>query len=73
MHENEIAKIIVDVGFDIHQQIGPGLLESVYEAIMMHELRKRGLRVVNQVPVPVVWDGKKMDVGFRADLIVEQR
>ena len=73
MHENEIAKIIVDVGFHIHQQLGPGLLESVYEAVMMHELRKRGLHVVNQVPVPVIWDGEKMDVGFRADLIVEHK
>jgi GxxExxY protein len=73
MHENEIAKIIVDVGFYIHQQLGPGLLESVYEAVMMHELRKRGLHVVNQVPIPVIWDGEKMDVGFRADLIVEHK
>ncbi len=73
MHENEIAKVVVDVGFHIHQQLGPGLLESVYEAIMLHELRKRRLYVVNQVPVPVVWDGEKMDVGFRADLIVEHK
>lgn len=73
MHENEIAKIIVDVGFHIHQQLGPGLLESVYEAVMMHELRKCGLHVANQVPVPVIWDGEKLDVGFRADLVVEHK
>ena len=73
MHENDIAKTIVDVAFHIHQQLGPGLLESVYEAIIIYELRKRGLHVENQVPIPVVWDGKQMDVGFRADLIVEHR
>ena len=72
MRENEVAKIIVDVAYHIHKQLGPGLLESVYEAIMIHELRKRGLYVQNQVPIPVEWDGEKMDVGFRADLIVEQ-
>jgi len=71
MHENEVAKIIVDVAYHIHKQLGPGLLESVYEAIMIHELRKRGLNVQNQVPIPVEWDGEKMDVGFRADLVVE--
>ncbi|MCU0714673.1 MAG: GxxExxY protein [Pirellula sp.] len=73
MHENEIAKVIIDVGFQIHQQLGPGLLESVYESIMVYELRKRGFQVVNQVPVPVFWDGEKMDVGFRADLVVEHK
>lgn len=73
MHENEIAKVIVDVGFQIHQQLGPGLLESVYESIMVYELRKRGFQVVNQAPVPVFWDGEKMDVGFRADLVVEHK
>ncbi len=73
MHENEIAKIIVDVAFHIHQRLGPGLLESVYEAVMLYELRKRGLQAENQVPIPVVWDEVKLDVGFRADLLVERR
>ena len=71
MHENEVAKIIVDVAYQIHTKLGPGLLESVYEAVMIHELRKRGLHVENQVPIPVVWDGLQLEVGFRADLIVE--
>ncbi len=71
MHPNEVAKIIVDVAYQIHTRLGPGLLESVYEAIMKYELRKRGLRAENQVPIPVEWDGKRMDVGFRADLVVE--
>lgn len=71
MHENELARFVVDVAFQIHTQLGPGLLESVYEAVLVHELRKRGLRAEAQVPVPVVWDGVKLDVGFRADIIVE--
>lgn len=72
MRENDVAQVIVDVAFQMHKQLGPGLLESVYEAVMAHELRKRGLRVETQVPIPVEWDGVKLEVGFRADLIVEQ-
>ena len=71
MHENEVAKIIVDVAFQIHTKLGPGLLESVYEAVMIHELRKRGLHVESQVAMPVEWDGIRLDLGFRPDLIVE--
>lgn len=71
MHENDVAKIVVDVAFHIHKKLGPGLLESVYEAIMVHELRKRRLRVQSQVPMPVEWDGVVLEIGFRADLIVE--
>jgi GxxExxY protein len=73
MTENEIAKIIVDVCYRIHTRLGPGLLESVYEAILAHELEKEGLEVKQQVPVPVIWDGKKFKEGFRADLIVEDK
>ena len=71
MHENNVARIIIDVAFDIHRMLGPGLLESVYEAVMVHELRKRGLSVRNQIPIGVTWDNQKLDIGFRADLIVE--
>ena len=71
MNENEIAKIAVDVAFHIHTRLGPGLLESVYEAVMVHELRKRGLRVESQVPVPVEWDGLLLEIGFRADIVIE--
>ena len=71
MHENEVARIIVDVAFQIHTKLGPGLLESVYEAVMMHELQKRGLHVESQVAVPVQWDGVCLDLGFRLDLLVE--
>ena len=68
---NRISGIIVDVAVNIHQQLGPGLLESVYEAVLAHELQKRGLRVDRQVPIPVIWDEVQLEVGFRADLIVE--
>ena len=71
MRENEVAKVVVDVAFHVHKQLGPGLLESVYQAIMVHELRKRSLHVETEVPLPVYWDELKMDVGFRADLLVD--
>ncbi|MGA9177311.1 MAG: GxxExxY protein [Desulfobacterales bacterium] len=73
MTENEIAKEIVDAAFQIHKRLGPGLLESVYEVILAHVLRKRGLRVKRQVPVAIVYDDIKFDVGFRADLIIEDK
>ena len=71
MHENDVAKIVVDVCYHIHKKLGPGLLEVVYEAILFHELIKRGLKVSRQVPIPVVWDSVTIREGFRADLIVE--
>jgi GxxExxY protein len=71
MTEDEISRQIVDAAFQIHTRLGPGLLESVYEVLMAHELRKRGLRVERQVPVRIAYDGIVFDEGFRADLIVE--
>lgn len=71
MTENEVAKIIVDAVFTVHTRLGPGLLESVYEAIMEYELKKRGMQVVHQRPMPVIYEDVKMKVGFRPDLIVE--
>jgi len=73
MTENEIAKQIVDAAFKIHTTFGPGLLESVYETIMAYELQKRGLRVRRQQAIPVVYENVRMDIGFRADLIVEDK
>lgn len=70
MTENEISKEIVDVAFKIHTSYGPGLLESVYETIMSYELGRRGLHVLCQQPIPVFHENVKMEVGFRADLIV---
>jgi GxxExxY protein len=71
MRENEVSGIIIDVAMHIHRTLGPGLLESVYEAILKYELEKRGLKVERQVPVPVNWETVHLDIGFRADLIVE--
>lgn len=71
MSENSISEVIVNVCFHIHSRLGPGLLESVYEEILDYELKKRGLIVQRQIGIPVIYDGLKMDLGFRADLIVE--
>lgn len=73
MNENQIATIVLDAAFKIHTKLGPGLLESVYEVILAHELRKAGLRVERQVPIPIVYDGLKFDEGFRADLLVADK
>lgn len=71
MTENEIAKVIVDVAYNVHVRLGPVLLESVYQEVMAYELRKRGLNVLTKVPVPIVWDDLEFEKGFEADLIVE--
>ncbi len=71
LRENEVAKAIVDVAYHIHRKLGPGLLESVYHAVMKYELEKRGLRVLSREPVPFVWEDVRLEVGFEADLIVE--
>jgi GxxExxY protein len=73
MTENEMAAIIVNTAYDIHVKLGPGLLESVYEEIMFYELVKQGLNVERQKAIPVIWDELKMEIGFRADLIVENK
>jgi GxxExxY protein len=74
MSENEIAKIILDIAFKIHKKLGPGLFEPVYEAIMEYELIKvHGLHVQRQVPIRVTWQNMKFDLGFRADLIIENK
>ena len=72
MNENSLSKIILDAAFDIHKKLGPGLLESVYEEVMYYELtNKYGLFVQRQELIPVTWKNVKMELGFRADLIVE--
>ena len=72
LRENDLTGLIIDTALSIHRQLGPGLLESVYLAVLAHKLRKRGLHVETEVPIPVVWDTVKLEVGFRADLIVER-
>jgi len=73
MTENEIAKIVVDCCYKIHTSLGPGLLESVYEEILCYELKKRGLNLERQKGLPVLYDELKMELGFRADIIVENK
>ncbi len=73
MTENEIAQIIVDVAYKIHVQYGPGLLESVYQALMVYELRKRGLKVEAEKPIPLRHEEVEIDVAYRADLVVEDK
>ena len=69
--ENYLAKVIVDACFHIHVELGPGLFESLYEEVLHYELCKQGFLVKRQHPVPVIWDDTEMDLGFQADLIVE--
>ena len=71
MRENEIAKIITQAAFDLHKEIGPGLLESVYEVLLAGMLRDQGLDVVRQKPIPISFRGVLFAEGFRADLVVD--
>jgi GxxExxY protein len=71
MTENELSKVVVNTVFHIHNKLGPGLLESAYHAILRYELDKKGLTVGSNVPVPIVWEEIEIDVGFKADLIVD--
>ncbi len=73
MHENDIAKQIVDAAYKIHTDLGPGLLESVYETVLAYELAGRGLRVTRRAAIPVVYETLSFDEGFRADLVVEEK
>jgi GxxExxY protein len=70
MTENELSKIVLDAAFVVHTNLGSGLLESVYEVVLAHELRKRGLAVERQKSMPIVYDGIRFDEAFRSDLIV---
>ena len=69
----ELARLAVDCGLKIHKDLGPGLLESVYEAIMAASLARCGLSVERQKPIPIEYDGLTFGEGFRADLLVEGR
>ncbi len=73
MNENELSKIIVECCLKIHKKLGPGLLESVYEEVLNYELRKHNLKCSRQVGLPVVYENVKLDVGFRADILVDDK
>ena len=70
---NQITHAVIDAAMTVHSRLGPGLLASAYQACLAHELRKRGLEVATQIPLPVVYDGMKLEVGYRIDLVVENR
>ena len=72
MHENEISKIIFDLGLKIHKNLGPGLLESAYEECLFYENSKAGLFVEKQKPMPLIYEEVKLDIGYRMDLLVEK-
>ncbi|PYY16393.1 MAG: GxxExxY protein, partial [Acidobacteria bacterium] len=68
---NDVSHAIVTAALKVHSALGPGLLESAYEACLMHELLKAGLKVSSQVALPLEYDGIKLDIGYRLDLVVE--
>ena len=73
MTEDALAKEIVDAAYRTHTVLGPGLFESVYEAVLASELQKRGMRLARQQPIPVVYEGTRFEMSFRADIIVEDK
>lgn len=73
MHENDIATIIIQKAIELHKDLGPGLLESVYENTLAYDLREKGLQVDQQVALPLVYKEIKMEVGYRLDLIVNKK
>jgi GxxExxY protein len=73
MEINELTGIIIEESIKIHNDLGPGLLESVYEELLAYRLNKRGLAVRRQTPIPVYYEEVKMDIGFRSDLIINDK
>jgi len=73
MNEEEIAKVVVDSSIKVHRALGPGLLESAYENVLVHELIKAGLSCEVQVLIPINYDSKTFDNGFRADIVIENK
>ena len=73
MTENDIGTIVIDAAIHVHRELGPGLLETVYEVVLAHELKARGLTVERQVPIPIAYKDLRFDEGFRADIIVESK
>ena len=73
MTENDLSKILVDIAYQIHIKLGPGLLESVYEVCLIEELRNRDLEVQSQVRLPIIYKGKELKKDFIIDLLVENK
>lgn len=73
MNENEICTILLDSAFKIHSTLGPGLLESVYKECLYYESKKRGLTIVKEKPIPLIYEDIQLEVGYRADLFAENK
>lgn len=73
MLENEISSQIIGAAIEVHKHLGPGLLESSYEACLVYELRNRGLDVKSQIPLPVIYKGIELETGYRIDILVENQ
>ena len=73
LRTNQITGAVITAAMKVHSALGPGLLESAYQACLAHELRTRGLAVATEVPQPVVYEGQKLEVGYRIDLVIEGR
>jgi GxxExxY protein len=73
MSENEISRIIVNCAFKVHSELGPGLLESAYEACFIHELLQESVKVESQKPLPLIYKGITIDCGYRLDILVEDK
>lgn len=73
MTENELAKIAFNCSLKVHQNLGPGLLESAYEECLFYELKKSGLYIEKQKPLPLIYEEVKLDIGYRVDIIVENK
>lgn len=73
LNENELSRLCLDAAFKIHKTLGPGLLESAYEHCLAHELRKSGLHVLQQHPLPLVYEDVKLEAGYRIDILVNNK
>ncbi|WP_374506710.1 GxxExxY protein [Flavobacterium sp.] len=73
MTENELSKIVFDCALKVHQSLGPGLLESAYEECLFYELKKQGLTIEKQKPLPLIYEEVKLDIGYRIDIIVNNK
>ncbi len=69
--ENELSKLVLDAAFQVHSAVGPGLLENAYEACLAYELRRFGLKVLTQVPLPLIYREVRLEVGYKLDILVE--
>lgn len=73
MTENELSKVVFDSALKVHQALGPGLLESAYEECLYYEIKKTGLIVEKQKPLPLIYEDVKLDIGYRIDIIIENK